>query len=162
MKPKAYVETSVVSYLTAWPSRDVVIAGHQQSTRDWWDICPANFELVASEIVVQEAAAGDAEAARERLEALDSVLLLEITEDALALARQLVGEGAIPSKATEDALHIALAAVHGIDYLVTWNCKHIANATMRSKIEDVCRSAGYEPPIICTPEELLEATEDVE
>jgi predicted nucleic acid-binding protein len=162
MKPKAYVETTVVSYLTARPSRDVVIAGHQQSTRDWWDTCPDNFQLVASELVVQEAGAGDEGAARERLEALESLTLLETAEEALALAQQLVDASAVPQKASEDALHIALAAVNGIEYLVTWNCRHIANATMRSKIEEVCRSAGYEPPIICTPEELLEATEDEE
>ncbi len=147
----------MVSYLTALPSRDIIIAGHQQSTRDWWDSGTAKFQLVASELVVQEASAGGEEAARERLEALESLTLVETTEDALALAEQLVGSHAIPRKAVEDALHIALAAVNGVEYLVTWNCRHIANATMRSKIEEVCRSAGYEPPVICTPEELLEA-----
>ena len=162
MKPKVYVETTVVSHLTARPSGDVIIAGHQQSTRDWWDTGPSKFQLVASELVVQEVSAGDEEAARERLEALDSLTLLETTEEALALAQQLVDASAVPQKASEDALRIALAAVNGIEYLVTWNCQHIANATMRSKIEEVCRSAGYEPPIICTPEELLEAAEDVD
>lgn len=162
MKPKVYVETTVVSYLTARPSRDIVIAGHQQLTRDWWESCPGKFELVASELVMQEASAGDEEAARDRLGVLDALTLLETAEDALGLAQQLVDSAAVPQKAAEDALHIAIAAANGIEYLVTWNCRHIANATMRSKIEEVCRSAGHEPPIICTPEELLEAEEDVE
>ncbi len=116
--------------------------------------------MAVSELVFQEAGAGDEQAARERLEVLDALTLLETTEEALTLARQLVDSHVVPSKAAEDAIHIAVAATNGIEYLVTWNCRHIANAAMRSRIEDVCRSAGYEPPIICTPEELLEADED--
>lgn len=156
MKPKVYVETSVLSYLTARPSRDVVIAGHQQVTREWWDTCTARFDLVASELVLEEASAGDDQAARERLEILHTIALLEASEDALTLARELVSSGPIPQKAAEDALHIAIAVTNGVEYLVTWNYRHIANATTRSQIEAVCRSAGYQPPIICTPEELLE------
>lgn len=162
MKPKVYVETTVISYLAARPSRDLVIAAHQQVTRDWWEACVNQFELVASELVVQEASAGDQEAARERLDLLEAVTLLEATEEALTLARQLVERGAVARTSAEDALHIAVAATGGIDYLATWNCRHIANATMRSRIEETCRSAGDEPPIICTPEELLEAEENVE
>ena len=162
MKPKVYVETTVVSYLAARPSRDVVIAAHQQVTRDWLEACVDRFELVASELVVQEASAGDPEAARERLDVLEAVTLLEASEEALTLARQLVQRGAVTKTSAEDALHIAIAATGGIDYLVTWNCRHIANAAMRSQIEETCRLAGYEPPIICTPEELLEAEEDAQ
>jgi len=162
MKPRLYVETSVLSYLTARPSRDVVVAGHQQVTREWWETCADRFDLVASELVAQEAGAGDDQAVRERLEILGTITLVEASEDALALARQLVVSGPMPQKAAEDALHIAIATTNGIEYLVTWNCRHIANATMRGQIQAVCRSAGYEPPIICTPEELLEADEDVE
>jgi len=156
MKAKVYVETTVVSYLTARPSRDIVIAGHQQITHDWWQICHEKFDLVASQLVVQEASAGDQEAAQERLDVLNTMTLLGVTEDAEALARDLVKAGALPEKAPEDALHIAIAVTNGVEYLVTWNFRHIANATVRARIEEVCRSEGYEPAIICTPEELLE------
>ncbi len=160
MKPRAYIETTIVSYLTAWPSRDVVVAGHQQVTRDWWSSCRNHFDVMASELVVQEASAGDQKAARDRLDVLDQLLLLEATEEALALARRLVDSGAIPPAADDDALHLAIAATNGIEYLVTWNCRHLANATRRAVIEAAIRDAGYEPPIICTPEELLEDDAD--
>lgn len=162
MKPKAYIETTVISYLTAWPSRDVVIAGHQQITRDWWRTAADRFELVASELVLAEAGAGDPDAARDRLAALASVTLLDATEEALELATQLLDSGAIPKKAAEDASHIAIAVTNGVEYLVTWNCRHIANATMRSQIELACRNAGFEPAIICTPDELMEPENDNE
>ncbi len=156
MKQKAYIETTIVSYLTAWPSRDIVIAGHQQVTRQWWDSAADRFDLAASQLVIDEASAGDEDAARYRLAALAHVLLLDATDEALLLARQLLQDGAIPEKAAEDAAHIAIAVTNGVEYLVTWNCRHIANAIMRPQIEAVCLGAGYEPTIICTPEELKE------
>ncbi len=159
-KPKVYLETTVLSYLTAWPSRDIVIAAHQQVTRDWWKTCPGRFEVTASELVVQEASEGDEEAARARLAILRQLPLLELSEAALDLAHQLVARAALPTKATDDALHLAIAATNGVQYLVTWNCRHLANATMREQIEAACRAAGYRPPMICTPEELLETTSD--
>jgi predicted nucleic acid-binding protein len=154
-KPRVYIETTVVSYLTARPSRDIVVVAHQQITRDWWQTYRSQFELVTSQLVIQEASAGNTIAARERLDALDALTRLEITEEARALAQKLVREGAVPTRFGADALHIAVAVVNGIEYLLTWNCTHLANATMRPKIEGVCRSAGYEPAIICTPEELM-------
>ena len=156
MKPKAYIETTVVSYLTARPSRDVVIAGYQQTTQEWWRDAADRFELVASELVINEGSSGDTDAARDRLAALDSVTLLDATEEAAELAQKLIESGATPAIAVGDAGHIAIAVANGVDYLVTWNCRHIANATMRSQIEHVCRNAGYEPAIICTPDELME------
>ena len=156
MKPKVYIETTVVSYLTAWPSRDVVIAGYQQTTREWWRDAADRFELVASQLVINEASSGDPDAAKDRLAALDAVTLLDATNEAAELAEQLIQSGAVPAKAAEDAGHIAIAVTNGVDYLVTWNCRHIANATMRAQIERVCRDAGYEPTIICTPGELME------
>ena len=156
MLPTAYIETSVISYLTALPSRDVVIAAYQQVTREWWRTARNRFELVASELVLQEAAAGDSVAARARLAALETVTLLEATDDAAKLTRKFLDLGAIPRKAAEDAAHIAIAVTNGADYLVTWNFRHIANAVLRSRIEHVCRQAGYEPPVICTPNELIE------
>lgn len=153
MKPKAYIETSIVSYLTAWQSRDLVLAAHQQVTRDWWDR-RGNFELFASQFVLDEAGAGDETAAASRLTALADTAVLEVTEDAILLAEQLIAGGGLPSQARVDALHVAMAAVHGMDYLLTWNCRHIANAALRGKIEELCREAGFEPPTICTPLEL--------
>ena len=156
MKPTAYIETSVVSYLTAWPSRDVVIAAYQQVTREWWHNARDRFDLVASELVIDEAGAGDADAARARLEELKAVTLLEATEGAAELRQRLLDLEAVPRKAAEDAAHDAIAVTNGVDYLVTWNFRHIASAAMRSRIERVCREAGYEPAIICTPNELME------
>lgn len=160
MKPRAYIETSVVSYLTAWPSRDVVIAGHQQITHDWWRNVADRFELVASQLVVSEASAGDPDAARDRLAAITGMTLLDASDEALKLAQELISSGAVPAKAAEDAAHIAIAVTNGVEFLVTWNCRHIANAAMRSQIERVCRTAGYEPTTICTPDELMESGDD--
>lgn len=154
MRPKTYIETTVVSYLTALPSRDLVLAAHQQVTRDWWSTRDA-FELFVSQFVLDEASAGDTVAAALRVAALRDLVLLDLTRDATLLAADLVGGGSVPEKATIDALHIAVASVHGMDYLVTWNCTHIANATMRARIEATCRRAGFEPPVICTPLELV-------
>ena len=156
MKPRVYIETTFVSYLMARPSRDVVIAGHQQSTHEWWDQSRTNYELCVSALVLQEAGAGDPEAAQERLDVLATMTLLETTEEATALAKELIRGGALPSKAAADALHIAIAATQGIPFLLTWNCRHMANATMRSVIESICSAKGYNAPIICTPEELSE------
>ncbi len=156
MRPTAYIETSVVSYLTARPSRDVVVAAYQEITREWWRGAPERFSLVASQLVVAEAGAGDPEAARTRLEALGTVVPLDAAPAAESLAQALVDHGAVPRRAADDAAHIAIAATYGVEFLVTWNFRHIANAAMRARIEHGCRSAGYEPPVICTPNELLE------
>ena len=156
MKPKIYVETSVISYLTARPSRDLIIAANQQITQEWWRVRRVEFDLYVSQLVIQEASSGDPTAAQERLQVLDETPLLELVEEVVTIAEKLIQEGALPPNAVEDALHIAVAALHGMDYLLTWNFKHLANATMRYRIEQVCRQMGYEPPIICTPQELLE------
>ena len=154
MEPRVYVETTFVSYLVARPSQDVVLRAHQRLTERWWAEEREKYELYASPLVVQEAGAGDAEMARLRLDALRPMPLLAVTAEATALARTLVERGPLPNKAEADALHIALAAVHGADDLLTWNCKHIANARMRTQIETLCRAGGYIPPVLCTPEEL--------
>jgi len=155
MKPRVYLETTIPSYLTAWPSRDLIRTAHQQITRDWWDRRRAEFELYISQVVLRECQAGDATAAAERLKILQDLPLLEQTEEATRLAQALVDRVPLPERAAVDALHVAIAAVHGVDYLLTWNCTHIANATLRDPIESVCRENGYEPPAICTPDELL-------
>ncbi len=155
MKPKVYVETTIVSYLTARASRDLVVAAHQRLTREWWKRRRNRFDLYCSQLVVREAAAGDREAAARRIEIVDQLPLLEINDAARGVARDLLAQGAIPTKATEDALHIALAAVHGVEYLLTWNCRHIANAEIRTAVMRVCSAHDCEPPVICTPEELM-------
>lgn len=152
-KRRTYIETTVVSYLTAWHSRDLVRAAHQQVTRDWWDR-RSKYDLYISQFVIDEAGAGDSQAAALRLQALSGIELLEVTEEAIDLASNLQKGGGLPRKARIDALHVAVAAVHGMEFLLTWNCKHIANASTRGKIESLCRSAGFEPPVICTPIEL--------
>jgi predicted nucleic acid-binding protein len=153
VNPTVYVETSVISYLTARRSRDIVIAAHQQLTRRWWRGRSA-YRLFVSQIVRDEAGVGDQAVRLRRLRALREIPALAVTDEATRLADELVRRGALPRKATVDAFHIGIAAAHQIEYLVTWNCKHIANATMRGTIEAICRSAGLTPPIICTPEEL--------
>ena len=156
-RPVVYLETTVVSYLAAKPNRDVIIAGHQQSTQEWWDEKRSDFRLVTSQLVVQEAGKGDTQAAQHRLGILKKLELLEITSEATNLAHALIAKEAIPNTSIEDALHVAIAVVNGCQYLLTWNYRHLAGANARERIHALCRSEGYEPAIICTPEELLEA-----
>jgi predicted nucleic acid-binding protein len=151
-----YLETTVVSYLTARPSRDLILRAHQQITRAWWRTRRSGFDLFVSPLVLQEAGDGDPQAARRRLAALAGIPVLAAVPGALAVAHALRNRGPIPPRAAADAMHIAIAAAHGVEYLLTWNCTHIANAQMRPSIERLCREEGFEPPILCTPEELLE------
>jgi len=153
MKSRVYLETTIVSYLTARPSRDAVLAAHQTLTRDWWRDRAA-YELRVSQLVIDEAAVGDEFQRARRLRALRGIPVLSLTDSATRLARELIRQGALPENATVDAFHIGVAAAHAVTYLLTWNCKHLANATMRGTIEAVCRAEGLRPPIICTPEEL--------
>jgi hypothetical protein len=159
MSQRVYLETSVISYLAALPSRDLVVAGHQQVTSERWQR-RARFDLYVSEAVLQEAARGDAQAASRRATALAGISVLATAPRALALAKSFVAAAAIPEKAAIDAVYVALAAVHGIDFLLTWNCTHIANAVIRPKLETLCWRAGHRPPVICTPLELLEEEDE--
>jgi predicted nucleic acid-binding protein len=152
-RASVYVETSVVSYLVARPTRDIVLAAHQRLTRTWWSSRSA-FDLFVSDFVLDEARAGDASAASKRLRALRGISTLQVTPDVARLAVALLTGGGLPAKATLDAFHVAIATANGVDYLLTWNCKHIANATLRGKIEGICRAEGFSAPAICTPEEL--------
>lgn len=157
MKPKVYLETTVISYLTARPSRDLVTAAHQQVTQDWWLDSRPYFDLFISQLIKDEASGGDERAAEKRLQTLSGLPLLPTSREALELAKAIMKQALIPRKASEDALHIALATTNGMDYLMTWNLRHIANAVIRGQVEALCRAEGYEPPVICTPEELKEA-----
>lgn len=157
MQPRVYVETSVVSYLTARLSRDVVILGNQVVTRDWWRDAEERFELVVSALVLEEAGDGDPQVSRDRLAALEPLTVLDATDESITLADALIQAHAVPARAAQDAAHIAIAVVNGVEYLSTWNFRHIANPFAASKIEEACRAAGYEPAKICTPRQLMEA-----
>ena len=156
MKPRVYLETTVVSYLVGRLSRDVIVLGNQELTREWWANKRDDYDFFISEAVVAEIAVGDAELVRQRLAIAERVKLLAVTEEAERLAPLLLRGAGLAPNAQTDALHMALATVHGMDYLLSWNCSHIANAAIRRAIERQCRASGYEPPVICTPQELTE------
>jgi predicted nucleic acid-binding protein len=155
MPPRVYVETSVISYLAARPSRDLITAARQQLTHEWWRGRRTEFEVCVSQLVLDEASAGDPEAAARRAAFLAGLPLLDVTSAAVVLARRLLDVVGLPPQAATDALHIATAACHGAEYLLTWNVAHIANAVHRPRVERACRAHGYEPPVLCTPDELL-------
>jgi predicted nucleic acid-binding protein len=142
-KERIYIETSIISYLTARGSRSLIAAAHQQITREWWDDQRKNYDICASILVRDECAAGDGDAASKRLEMLSEIKLLDITEQAEEIALELIASKIIPTKAADDAAHIAIATVHGMDYLLTWNCKHIANPHILSRIEMFPKSYKY-------------------
>jgi predicted nucleic acid-binding protein len=152
---KVYVETSIVSFLTARPSSNLLTAAWQSITTEWWDRRRSEFQLFTSELVWEEARRGDKNAALRRQNALEDISLLELTESAVDLAKALLSNKAVPHKATGDAFHIALTAVHCIDYLLTWNFRHIHNAETKPLIRSVVTARGYRCPEICTPQELL-------
>ena len=156
MKLKVYLETSVISYLAARLSRDLVVAAHQQITAEWWHGSRHRFDLYTSELVTREAEAGDPGAAARRMGVLEGLTSLTLDEEVMNLAIALLDAKAVPRQAVEDAYHIATATVHGMDVLLTWNCKHIANVTMRHLIDQTCRTRGFELPTIANPEQLLE------
>ena len=151
-----YLETSVVSYLAARRSRDIIVLAHQELTRDWWQGSQSKFEIFVSEIVLEEARAGDSDAADARLKALDPFPTLPLVPEVEQLADTYMREVPFPAKAARDALHIALASVHGMEYLVTWNCRHIADGRVRRRVRDINAREGLSVPTICTPQELLD------
>jgi hypothetical protein len=155
MKPSVYIETTIPSYLVARPSRDVVLAGHQQITHEWWQNSRPNHELFISDYVIKEVSRGDSVMAQQRLSVIQGIPLLPNSIETEDLARDLISRLDLPDQAKTDAFHIAIAAVHGIDFLLTWNCTHINNMHMQRRIEIACREAGYSPPVIGTPEELI-------
>jgi hypothetical protein len=142
--------------LVASPTHDIVQLAHQQLTREWW-VRRDRFDLFVSTPVLAEASRGDPAAAARRLETLKGLPVLSVGSGVGALASTLLRTGTIPRKARLDAIHVAIAAVNGMDYLLTWNLRHLANAVIRGKIEEACRRAGITPPILCTPEELIAA-----
>ena len=150
-----YLETSIISYLVSRPSRDLIVAGHQQMTRDWWTLHRPIFDCYISQVVLDEAAAGDPAHANARIDVVADLPLIEITEESESLAAAIMASGVMPYKAVRDAADIAVATVGQMNYLLTWNCKHLANARLQKQIAGVCRASGFDLPVICTPEELI-------
>ncbi len=155
-KPKVYIETTVVSYLVARPSSDATVGSWQRETRRFWADYADRFEFVVSSIVLNEASGGDPRAAQQRLEVLLPLTVLEPLSEADTLAQKLLNAGAVPQTSSPDAEHIAIATVHGIEYLVSWNHKHILNIDTREQINQICQAEGFKPITICTPIELME------
>ncbi len=158
MRPTVYLETTIPSYLTARPSRDLVTAARQEVTRTWWETRRKRFDCHISLIVLDECGQGDPEAVTRRLDVLRGLPLLNMTPDTARFAAALVQQGLIPAKAADDALHIAVSALNGVRYLLTWNFTHIANAEKTEDIRAFCFSLGYTCPVICSPDELMENT----
>lgn len=155
MKSTIYIETSIISYLTARPSRDLLAAAWQKATVDWWDTQRSRFQTYISEIVIEEAEKGDPKASANRLDALFGIPVLSITDEVIELSEKIINEGVLPKKAMDDSLHISIATIHKIDFLLTWNCRHIANAEIKPHIQNVCSRNNYSCPEICTPIELM-------
>jgi predicted nucleic acid-binding protein len=154
MKPKLYLETSIVSYITSRPSRDVIINANQQLAQEWWE-SRDKFDIFISELVIDEVSKGDIQAAKSRLDLIQDFPLIDFNDDARDLAKEILRQNVLPPKATLDVFHIATTAVHELDFLLTLNCKHIANVFIFRRIEKLCREFGYETPIVCTPQEIL-------
>ncbi len=155
MKPKVYIETTIPSLLTARPNRDVEIAGQQIATREWWENRRKDFELFVSPNVLDEAERGDPEAARLRLAALSECKVLAVTDEAQLLTKRILATGLIPARAATDAAHIGFAAANGMDFLLTWNCRHIHNAFIERRLAGICQALGLSLPVLCTPRELM-------
>jgi len=153
-KPTVYIETSVVSYLVARPSRDTIVGFRQALTEHWWQACRGNYRLVISPRVIDEASLGDANEAAKRLAVLADLDLIEINDAALDLSRIILAETSMPNSAEPDAVHIATAVAHSVEYLLTWNHKHMANVQISAKVKEICRRKGFQHITICTPEEL--------
>lgn len=155
MKQRAYVETSAVSYAVGRPTRNLLIAARQKCTREWWPVAARRYTLLVSPVVVRECSSGNAEMVARRMSLIADLPSLELNDAVVGLAEKLVSYGALPSQAGNDALHIAVASVWQVDYLVTWNCTHIANASTRKTMERIVVAQGLSFPVICTPEELV-------
>ena len=155
MSETVYIETSILGYLTARATKNLIIAANIEVTRDWWELRRSNFKLYISQVVLDEIGEGDSEIAAQRLEILRDFPLLELNQAVRDLAGQFLARSNLPPKAADDAVHIATATVYGLDYLLTWNCKHIANAQIQRKLAEISLDFGYQLPIICTPYELL-------
>jgi len=150
-----YIETSILGHLTARPTDNLILAANIKITQDWWDEYSSSLVLYTSEIVEDEASKGDTAIAERRLNILESLIFLDLTEEAIELAQEFLQQSNLPPKASNDALHMALATVYGLDYLLTWNCKHMANAQIQRKLSQISVELGYKLPFVCTPYEFM-------
>jgi len=157
MVKSVYVETTIVSYFTARPSRDVIVAARQEATRELWPRLLSEYDSFISVLVCEEASRGDEDQALLRLQAINAFQVLDTDKAANKLALKIIEDRGIPEEYPEDALHIAVAAVNGIDALVTWNFAHLNNPFTRMMVRQIVENAGYQCPEICSPDELLEA-----
>jgi len=156
MRESIYLEKTIVSYYTSKPSRDIIVLAHQEITRQWWLKVIGRYNIFISEVVIEEANSGDPEAIKRRLEELKDFPHLELNDKVEKMAQVYMERLEIPEKSLRDAAHLAVASVHNIDYLVTWNCTHLANGEVIKKLMKINESLGIHTPIICTPEELME------
>ena len=162
MKPTVYIETTVIGYLTSWPRKDEIVTGRQAVTKKWWHTARDKYTLVVSQKVVDECAAGDATAAEARLRVIEDLPIVAMSPAAERLLNELLAKGAVPATEPSDAAHIALAAANGVQFLVTWNFRHIANISMRRKIDQVIEDCGFQLIAICSPDEMSEDPGHVE
>ena len=159
MKETVYVETSIFGYLTARSTTNLILAANMKVTQDWWENYRNFFTVYASQLVEDEAAEGDKAIANKRIDLLQSIAYLDITNEAIELSKEFLRQSNLPPKAANDALHIAMATVYGLDYLLTWNCKHMANAQIQKKLSNISSLLGYDLPVICTPYQLINIEE---
>ena len=155
MNGSVYIETSIFGHLTARTTNNLIVAANIKITQDWWNEHRSSFTLYASEIVEDEAAKGDPTIAAQRLNLLRSLMLLQLTEEAFELSQAFLNQSSPSLKASNDALHMALATVYSLDCLLTWNCKQMANAQIQRKLAQISSDLGYVLPVICTPYELI-------
>jgi len=150
-----YLETTFISYLVARSSSDVIVSAHQRITQDWWSLRKAAFECCVSQVVIDEVSAGDVDEVKKRMAIVDELPVLSVSREAEDLTEVIVSSGVLPKHAFRDAAHVAVATTHDVDYLLTWNCRHLANAQIANRIRRLCESRGQRVPSICTPEELM-------
>ena len=152
---RIYIESTIPSYVVARPARDILQAARQQITRDWWDLKRVEHELLISQVVLDEIAFGETAMVRLRMDLVQDIPLLEFTDEVLEFAHKVLDSGLLPRESDRDAAHIALATVHEMDLLLSWNCRHIANAAIQTRLRRLAEVAGLNLPVICTPEELI-------
>jgi predicted nucleic acid-binding protein len=156
MKSTVYIETSVISYLTSRPSRDLIVAAHQQVTRQWWTDAAGRFDLLISPMVLDEVSQGDPEAIKSRIALVDNLRIVPIISAVLDRVNDFKRDLGLPEKALADMYHIAYCVTYEIDFLVTWNCTHIANPRVLRRLRDLAHEGGFFLPTIVTPDALLE------
>ena len=151
---RIYIESTIPSYVVARPARDLLQAARQQTSKDWWELKRQQHELFTSEIVLAEIGEGEAAMAQQRLEVMDGIKILRLTDDTEALTQRILESGLLPPDADRDAAHIALATISEMDILLSWNCRHIANASIQARLRRLAGEMGLALPVLCTPDEM--------